>query len=90
MTAPTPVVVPDWLALRSGTLKPGVRPETLFVMIGTQPLYRLDLRPAGGRFICAVVCTVNGKRLDDPAITFATTSEAFAGGLDQFRNKMGW
>jgi hypothetical protein len=90
MTATTPVVVPEWLTLRSGTLKPGVKPETQFVMIGTQPLYRLDLRPAGGRFTCAVVFTVNGSRLDDGVTTYATPHEAYAGGLEQLRNKLGW
>lgn len=90
MTPTVPLVVPEWLTIRSGSLKPGVRPETQFVMLGAQPLYRLDLRPAGGRNTCAITYTVNGKRLDDETTTYATAHEAFAGGLEQLRVKLGW
>ena len=57
--------VPDWLTLRAGSLKPGVRPETQFVLIGDQPLYKLEVRPATGKFTCAISNTVNGKRLEE-------------------------
>ena len=87
MSTPT---IPDWLKLRDGSLKPGVRPETVFVMVGGQPLYKLDVRPAAGKFECAVANTVNGKRLDDPAATYPTADAAIAGGLDQLRNVLGW
>ena len=83
------VSVPDWLASHDGSLKPGVRPETTFVMIGGQPLYKLEVRPAEGKFACAVSQTVNGRRLDDGA-TYPTRDAALAGGLEQLRNKLGW
>jgi len=82
--------VPDWLILRSGSLKPGVRPETTFVMLEGHPQYKLEVRPATGTFACAVSNTVNGKRLDDTATTYPTADAALAGGLDQLRAKLGW
>jgi hypothetical protein len=87
---PTPPAAPDWLTLRDGALKPGVCPETTFVLVGGRPLYKLELRPAAGAFACAVSNTVNGKRLDDPKATYPTADAALAGGLDQLRNKLGW
>lgn len=85
-----PLPAPEWLTLRSGSLYPGIRPDVRFVMVGNQPLYRLDIRPAGGQFACSVTTTVNAKRLDDPASKFASLEEAFAGGLEQLRTKLGW
>ncbi|HEV3437902.1 MAG TPA: hypothetical protein VG122_11110 [Gemmata sp.] len=82
--------VPDWLTLRAGSLKPGVRPETQFVLIGDQPLYKLEVRPATGKFTCAISNTVNGKRLDDGTTVYPGAQEAFAGGLEQLRAKLGW
>jgi hypothetical protein len=90
MTAALTLSVPDWLKLRSGLLKPGVRPETQFVLIGDQPLYKLEVRPANGKFTCAISNTVNGKRLDDGTATFPSVPEAFVGGLEQLRAKLGW
>ncbi|MBA4063889.1 MAG: hypothetical protein C0501_09290 [Isosphaera sp.] len=84
---PTP---PDWLKLRDGALKPGVRAETTFVLVGGRPLYKLELRPAAGTIACAVSNTVNGRRLDDPKATYPTADAALAGGLDQLRNALGW
>jgi hypothetical protein len=81
--------VPDWLKLRDGSLKPGVRDQIVFVMVGDQPHYRLDVRPAAGQFACAVTQTVNGRRLDE-ATTYPTADAALAGGLDQLRAKLGW
>ena len=86
----TTTTIPDWLKLRDGSLKPGVRPETTFVLVGGQPLYKLEVRPAAGKFACAVSNTVNGKRLDDAKATYPTAADAVAGGLDQLRNSLGW
>ena len=84
------MALPDWLQTRGGTLKPGVRPETTFVMLEGNPLYKLEVRPATGTFACAVSNTVNGKRLDDPKTTYPTADAALAGGLEQLRNALGW
>lgn len=90
MTATVPLPVPDWLTLHAGSLKPGVRPETRFILIGGQPLYKLEVRPAGGKQECAISNTVNGKRLDDPGTLYSSVPEAFNGGLEQLRAKLGW
>lgn len=82
--------VPEWLKLRDGGIKPGVRPETCFVMVGGQPLYKLEVRPATGKYACAVTHTVNGKRVDDAKAGYATAADAVAGGLEQLRNSLGW
>ncbi len=82
--------VPDWLKLHEGSLKAGVRPETTFVMVGGQPLYKLEVRPTAGTFACAVSNTVNGKRLDDAKATYPAPDTALAGGLEQLRNVLGW
>jgi hypothetical protein len=84
------MTVPDWLQSRGGSLKPGVRPETTFVMLEGHPLYKLEVRPAGGKFACAVSQTNNGKRYDDPKAMYADAPAALAGGLDQLRNALGW
>lgn len=80
---------PDWLTLHGGSLKPGIRDQIAFVLIGDQPQYRLDVRPATGKVACAVTETVNGRRLDD-ATTYPNADAALAGGLDQLRAKLGW
>ena len=81
--------VPEWLSRRDGSLKPGTDPRTAHVLIGGQPHYRLDARPAGGRFVCLVTQTVNGRQLGDGTL-FDTADAALAGGLEQLRAKLGW
>jgi hypothetical protein len=82
--------VPDWLRTRAGSLKPGVRPETTFVLLDGNPLYKLEVRPAEGKFACAVSQTNNGRRYDDPKATYSDAASALAGGLEQLRNALGW
>ena len=86
MALPT---VPDWLTKREGSLQAGINGHVVFVMLGGQPQYRLDARPAGGKITCAVTQTINGHRLDD-GTTYPTVETALAGGLEQLRNKLGW
>lgn len=81
--------VPDWLQQRDGTLKPGVRDNLLFVVIGGSPLYRLEARPARGQETCQVVQTNNGRRLDGGK-EYPDRQAAFAGGLDELRAALGW
>lgn len=84
------MTVPDWLKKREGALAPGVRESTAFVMIGGAPQYKLEIRPAAGKFICSVQQSNNGKRLDNPGQTYPTPADALAGGLEQLRNVLGW
>jgi len=80
---------PEWLKLRDGLLKPGLADHIVIVMLNNQPQYRLESRPAKGKFACTVSQTVNGKRLDD-GVTYGTVEAAFLGGLEQLRGKLGW
>ena len=89
VTAPA-IGVPDWLAKRAGSIQPGVCPETRFVLIGGEPLYKLEVRPASGRFTCNVTETANGRRHDDSAATYESFTAALAGGLEQLREWLGW
>ncbi|MBX9585491.1 MAG: hypothetical protein K2X87_34730 [Gemmataceae bacterium] len=86
----TTVATPDWLARRDGSLRPGVQPYMLFVLVGGVPQYKVEARPAAGTYTCAVQQSVNGRRLDDPALTYPTADAALAGGLDQLRAALGW
>jgi len=90
LPATTTPPVPDWLARRDGAVAPGVNGVVRFVLVAGQPLYKLEVRPAAGKFTCAVLNSVNGGRLDDAAKTYATTEEALAGGLEQLREALGW
>ena len=83
------MTTPDWLTKRDGGLKPGVRPDVVFVLVGGAPHYRLDVRPAAGRFTCAVVQTVNGRPLGD-GTAYDSADAALAGGLEQLRGRLGW
>lgn len=83
------MTVPDWLKSRDGALKPGLRDHILFVMLGNQPQYKLEASPAKGTFVCVVSQTNNGRRLDSGA-TYPTKAAAFAGGLEQLRDMLGW
>jgi hypothetical protein len=78
------------LKLRDGSIEPGLRDEARFVMIAGQPLYKLEVRPAEGKLICAVTDTVNGRRLDDGKLTYPSSDAALDGGLEQLREKLGW
>jgi hypothetical protein len=83
------LTVPDWLTKRDGSLKRGLSDTVVLVMVGGQPMYRLEVRPAGGTFSCAILQAVNGHRLDDDT-TYPGADAALAGGLDRLRNRLGW
>ena len=82
--------VPEWLSKRDGALAPGLRDFIAIVTISGRPEYRLESRPASGKFTCPVSNTVNGKLIDDAKETYATADAALAGGLDRLRAKLGW
>ncbi len=81
--------VPDWLKHRDGSLEPGVREHILFVVLGGQPQYRLEVRPAKGKETCIVTQANNGRRLD-AGKEYADPAAAFVGGLDELRDQLGW
>ncbi|HEY3788668.1 MAG TPA: hypothetical protein VGL71_07425 [Urbifossiella sp.] len=84
------MTVPEWLSKRDGSLKPGLNPNMVFVVLAGAPQYKVEVRPAVGKFIAAVQQSNNGKRLDDAKLTYATADAALVGGLDQLRVYLGW
>ena len=87
MTLPA---VPDWLSRRDGTLKPGLREYIALVVISDRPEYRLEVRPAKGKFACVVSYTNNGKLIDGGEEGLATADAAWADGLTRLKNRLGW
>jgi hypothetical protein len=83
------LTAPDWLTRRGGSLQPGLGPGTVFVLFAGGPQYRIEVRPAAGKFTSAIIQTVNGRRLDD-GTTYPTAEAALAGGLEQLRIALGW
>ena len=80
---------PDWLTLRAGALKPGIREHILFVLVGGTPQYRLEVRPAKGHATCQIYQSNNGKRIDG-AREYPDPAAAFVGGLTELRDHLGW
>ena len=81
---------PDWLTKRDGKLEPGIRDYITVVTLSGQPQYRLEVRPAEGKFTAFVTQMNNGKRLDSATSTYLDPAAALAGGLDQLREQLGW
>ena len=59
------------------------------MLLSGHPEYRLEAHPAGGKFTCLVIETVNGNRLDEGK-EYPTEKDALRGGLEEFRAKVGW
>lgn len=85
----TPPTAPDWLKQRDGTLKPGLREYIALVVISNRPEYRLEVRPAAGKFACVVSYTHNGKLIDGGE-SQSTADAAWAEGLVRLKNRLGW
>ncbi len=81
--------IPDWLTRHRGELRPGLSDATWLVLLDGEPQYKLSVAPAKGKFTCAVVETVNGKRIDK-GIKYPDPGAALAGGVDELRQVLGW
>ena len=79
---------PDWLTRRQGELRAGVS-GTWLVVLSTSQQYKLDVRPAQGKFTCVILQSNNGRRLDKAA-EYADAGAALQGGLDELRQALGW
>ena len=79
---------PEWLTMRDGSLRPS--PQTLVVLIGGTPQYKVEARPAAGTFVATVQQSNNGKRMGEVALGYPTADAALAGGLEQLRAALGW
>ena len=87
MSVPT---VPAWLASRSGTMSGGIADHIAFVTFGGKPEYKLEVRPAKGKFTCVVTATVNGKPIDATADLFDSSAAAMDNGLTRLQANLGW
>ena len=82
--------VPAWLSSRSGTLTPGIADHIAFVVFGGKPEYKLEVRPAKGKFTCEVSATVNGRPIETPAELRDSPAAAMDDGLTRLQGKLGW
>jgi hypothetical protein len=82
--------VPDWLIKRDGAFTPGIRDHVLFVTLSGHPQYRLEARPAKGKYACYVAQANSGKLIDDATAEYPTREAAMAGGLDRLKARLGW
>ncbi|MFO0929226.1 MAG: hypothetical protein U0736_19750 [Gemmataceae bacterium] len=85
----TPVPTPDWLAQHGGELRFGREAASCSVYFAGQLQYVLLPVPARGKYACHVSETVNGRRLESDK-TYPTLIDAYRGGLDDLREKLGW
>jgi hypothetical protein len=85
----TGVTTPDWLAQHGGELHLGKDGRSCSIYFAGQLQYVLVPVPARGKFACRISETINGRRLDGGA-THATVEQAFQGGLEELRSKLGW
>jgi hypothetical protein len=83
------VKVPEWLARRDGSLKPGPYGETWYVMLGGEPQYKLAPVPVAGKYGCAITQTINGKLIESTARA-DTADGACQAGLEDLRKALGW
>ncbi len=83
------ISAPEWLTKRGGTLRPGGDARVWFVVFRGEPQYKLTPVPVDGKFGCAVMQTINGKRIES-ATRADTPEEALRGGLEDLRKALGW
>lgn len=81
---------PEWLALHNGSLRRGPNGAVWLILLNGHPEYRLTAMPAKGRFMCAIVQTVNGKRLDKEGQLYNSMEDAIIGGLEHLKIRFGW
>ena len=83
------LVAPAWLTTRGGQMLAGKDGRSCTVHFAGQLQYILVPIPAKGRHACRITETINGRRLESGK-TYATIEEAFTGGLEDLREKLGW
>jgi hypothetical protein len=83
------MTAPDWLTSRDGALAAGLTDSTMLVTLNGHPQYKLSAVPAKGKFTCVVTQTNNGRRIDK-GLEYVSRDNAFLGGLDELRGKLGW
>ena len=84
------LTAPEWLTKRDGSLTPGIREHIVFVDLSGHPQYKLETRPAKGKFACVVTQTINGRLIDDATAEYPNRDAAFSGGLERLKANLGW
>jgi hypothetical protein len=80
---------PDWLTRHGGALQERPGGGAWLVLFHDQPQYLLTPVPVAGKFGCAIMQTINGRRVDSRAVA-ATPEEAVKAGLEDLRKALGW
>jgi hypothetical protein len=80
---------PSWLTQRGGELHCGNDGRSCSVHFAGQLQYVLVPIPAKGQHACRITETINGRRLESGK-TYPTVEQAFQGGLEDLRAKLGW
>lgn len=83
------LTVPSWLTQHGGELHEGHDGRSCTVYFAGQLQYVLVPIPAKGGHACRITETVSGRRLESGK-TYATAEQAFQGGLEDLREKLGW
>ncbi len=83
------LTAPKWLTQHGGELHPGKDGRTCSVHFAGQLQYVLVPIPAKGQHACRITETINGKRIESGK-TYATADQAYQGGLEDLRAKLGW
>jgi hypothetical protein len=80
---------PEWLARHDGSLQLSPDGRSRLAFFDGAPRYRLEPRPAAGKFTCVVVQTENGKRIDK-GVAQPDADAALRAGLEELRVFLGW
>lgn len=83
------VTTPDWLKQHDGELRLGRDGRSASIYFAGQLQYVLVPVPAKGHYSCRISETINGRRLDSDRV-YRSVAEAYAGGLEELRQKLGW
>jgi hypothetical protein len=83
------VTTPEWLAKHNGSIQECPDGNSWAVIFDNQPQYVLRPYPAGGRYSCDVMQSINGRHVGSGAI-YDSADQALAGGLEDLRKILGW
>jgi hypothetical protein len=83
------LTAPAWLTQHGGELHLSKDGRSCSVYFAGQLQYVLVLLPAKGQHACRITETISGRRLESGK-TYATAEQAFQGGLEDLREKLGW
>lgn len=84
-----PVATPDWMSRHDASLVASENGNSWMIYFGKELTYLISLVPSKGKHGIKVMQTINGKQLPCDKI-FDTPEQACMGGLDVFREKVGW